>query len=150
MVVGPQALRDEIASSLKAAAANEFVTAGWRRLHAAWACDDANAVEEARVQRLAALEFFEQARASGQRAMKSVEAGDEVLLADIARRCGEFERALELCNAGLALTNVPAFVRKILEFERALAVARDIRCHTVGEIGAAPVPVTGEPHRTVH
>ena len=109
-----------VCRSLLEAAAGDLKTAGWRRLHAAWVCDDANAMEEARVQRLAALELFEQARASGQRAMKSVEGGDEVLLADIARRAAEFEKALRYCDAGLALPEVPAFVRKILEFERAL------------------------------
>ena len=81
-----------------------FTTAGWRRLHAAWVCDDANAMEEALTQRRAALGLFDRARASGQRTMKSVEGGDEVLLADIARRAGEFERALAYCDAELALT----------------------------------------------
>ena len=37
-----------VCRSLLDAAAGEFVTAGWRRLHAAWVCDDANATEEAR------------------------------------------------------------------------------------------------------
>jgi hypothetical protein len=55
-------------------------------------------------QRLAALELFEQARAQGLRAMKPVEAWGEVLLANMARRAGEFDRALGLCDAGLALT----------------------------------------------
>ena len=66
--------------------------------------------------------------------MNSVEGGDEVLLADIARRVGEFERALEYCDSGLALTKVPEFVRKIVDFERALVRARDTACHNVGEV----------------
>ena len=123
-----------VCRSLLDAATGDLTTAGWRRLHAAWACDDANAMDEARRQRLAALELFERARASGQRAMKSVEGGDELLLADIARRAGDFERALGLCVAGLALTKVPEFVRRILEFERALILARDTACHDVGEV----------------
>ena len=123
-----------VCRSLLEVAAGEFVTAGWRRLHAAWVCDDANATEEARTQRRAALELFEQARAIGQRAMKSVEGGDEVLLADIARRAGEFERALEYCDAGFALVEVPEFVLKILEYERVLVRARDTSCHSVGEV----------------
>jgi len=123
-----------VCRSLLDAAAGDLKTAGWRRLHAAWACDDANATEEARTQRRAALELFERARASGQRAMNSVEGGDEVLLADIARRVGEFERALEYCDSGLALTKVPEFVRKIVDFERALVRARDTACHNVGEV----------------
>ena len=123
-----------VCRSLLEVAAGEFVTAGWRRLHAAWVCDDANAVEEARLQRRAALTLFERARANGQRAMKLVEGGDEVLLADIARRAAEFEKALRYCDAGLAASGVPEFVRKILEFERALVRARDTACHSVGEV----------------
>jgi hypothetical protein len=135
-----------VCRSLLEAAAGEFVTAGWRRLHAAWVCDDANATEEARSQRRAALALLERARASGQRAMKSVEGGDEVLLADIARRAGEWERALEYCDAGLALTHVPAFVRRILDFERALVLARDTACHSVGEVEATSAGSAGRVH----
>ena len=139
-----------VCRSLLEVAAGNLVTAGWRRLHAVWACDDASAVEEARTQRLVALELFEQARASGQRVMKSVEGGDEVLLADIARRSGEFERALIFCDAGLALTGVPAFVRSILGFERGLVLARDSACHSVGEVEGTAAPVAGESRGTVH
>jgi hypothetical protein len=139
-----------VCRSLLEAAAGEFVTAGWRRLHAAWVCDDANAMEEARTQRRAALALLERALASGQRAMKSVEGGDEVLLADIARRAGEWERALEYCDAGFALTHVPAFVRKILEFERALVLVRDATCHSVGEVEGTAAPVSGESQGRVH
>ena len=78
--------------------------------------------------------------------MKSVEGGDEVLLADIARRTGDFERALGLCVAGLALTKVPEFVREILEFERALVLARDTACHSVGEVEANSAGSAGRVH----
>ena len=88
-----------VCRALLEVAAGDLASAGWRRLHAAWACDDANQGEEARVQRRAALELFDQARTAGQRAMKSVVGGDELLLADMARRAGEFERAAEyLCG----------------------------------------------------
>lgn len=123
-------------------AAGDLVSAGWRRLHAAWACDDADQAEEARVQRLAALDLFAQARAAGQHAMKSVEGGDELLLADIARRAGEFGRALEFCAAGLALPEVPAFVTSLLMLQQALVRARDTACHTVAEADEVPSKVT--------
>ena len=69
--------RDRLANrfvcrSLLDEAAGDLVSSGWRRLHAAWACDDAEQAEEARVQRLAALGLIERARAQGERAMKSV------------------------------------------------------------------------------
>jgi hypothetical protein len=119
-------------------AAGDLVTAGWRRLHAAWACDDADLGEEARVQRRAALELFDRGRAQGSRAMKSVVGGDELLLADIARRSGEFERAETYVAAGLALPEVPAFLTKLLLYQRELVQARDTSRHTVAEVEAAP------------
>jgi hypothetical protein len=118
-------------------AAGDLVSAGWRRLHAAWACDDEAQAEEARVQRLAALELFERARAQGERAVKSVMGGDEVLLADLARRTGEFGRALEFCAIGLALREIPAFVTGLLTFEQSLVLARDTGRHTVAAVDAA-------------
>lgn len=119
-------------------AAGDLVSAGWRRLHAAWACDDAEQVEEARMQRLAALHLFERARAEGEHAMKSVAGGDELLLADLARRAGEFERASGLCVAGLALPEVPAFVTSLLMLQQELVRARDTACHSVAEAEQTP------------
>ena len=92
-----------VCRSLLDAATGDLTTAGWRRLHAAWACDDANAMDEAQGQRLAALELFERARASGQRAMKSVEGGDELLLADIARRAGDLSGRWDCVSQGSKL-----------------------------------------------
>jgi hypothetical protein len=118
--------------------AGDLVSAGWRRLHAAWACDDEDQAEEARVQRLAALELFERGRAGGLPAMKSTAGGDEVLLADLARRAGQFEQALAYCAAGLALPEVPAFVNSLLMLQQDLVRARDTSCHTVAEAEATP------------
>ena len=134
-----------VCRSLLDEATGDRAAAGWRRLHAAWACDDAEQAEEARVQRRAALALFERARAAGQRAMKSVAGGDEVLLADIARRAGEFEQAAEYCSAGLALPEVPAFVTKLLVLEQEFVAARDIGCHRASEADEA-----GDPLGTVH
>jgi hypothetical protein len=123
-------------------AAGDFASAGWRRLHAAWACDDEEQAEEARVQRLAALALFERGRAGGAPAMKSTPGGDEVLLADLARRAGEFERALAYCAAGLALPEVPEFLTSLLMLEQELVRARDTSRHSVAEIEEMPGGVT--------
>ena len=77
--------------------------------------------------------------------MKSVAGGDEVLLADIARRAGEFEQAAEYCAAGLALPEVPAFVTKLLVLEQEFVAARDIGCHRASDADEA-----GDPKGTVH
>jgi len=125
-----------VCRSLLEEAAGDLVTAGWRRLHAAWVCDDVANVEEAREQRLSALELFEGARAQGKLAMKSVEGGDALLLSDIARRTGEFVRALAFCDAGMKIADAPEFVTKLLAFQRELVLARDAGCHSVAEVEA--------------
>ena len=112
----------------------DLVGAGKCRLYAAWVCDDAERMDQARLQRLASLELFERARAAGRTITEDALGGDEMLLTDLARRVGEFERARRYCEAGLALPAMPEFVQKILEFERALVLARDTACHSVGEV----------------
>jgi len=122
-----------VCSALLEEEAGDLVMAGWRRLHAAWSCDDAGQLEEARAQRLAALAQFERARAAGDRAVKSMTGGDDSLLADIARRAGAFERAIQHCDAGLALPALPPFLTQFLKFERDLALKRDDGCYTVDD-----------------
>lgn len=126
------AKRNELASrfvcrSLLEEAAGDLSAAGWRRLHAAWACDDAGEVEEARTQRLAALDRFE--RVPPQVIPKQVGAA-EVLRADVARRAGDFARAEQFVAAGLALP-VDVLVRGLLERESGYIAARDTGRHTL-------------------
>jgi len=137
------ATRDRLATrfvcaSLIDEAADDLVAAGWRRVHAAWACDDAGEQDDASRQRLAALALFERATAAGHRAMPDPPGGSELLCADLARRAGEFERAGQFCAAGLAQPGVEPFVTRLLQFETALTNARDVACHTVAEIDDAP------------
>ena len=144
-----------VCRSLLDEAAGDLVAAGWRRVHAAWASDDAGHDTEARVQRFEAIGLFERARLDGERAMKSVVGGDEVLLADLSRRAGAFEQAYGYCRAGLVLPELPAFMKRLLFFEQRLAVACDPDCHTVAEVEAPAQPVGNrggdEPqHETVH
>ena len=127
-----------VCRSLLEVAAGDLVSAGWQRLHAAWTCDDEEKDDEARTQRRAALAQFETARAAGQSAMKSVVGGDDLLLADIARRAGEFGRAEAYLAAGLALQEVPAFVTKLLLYQRELVQKGDTGRHTVAEAEGAP------------
>ena len=125
-----------VCRSLLEESAGDLVAAGSRRLHAAWVCDDVANVEEAREQRLAALDLFERGRALGKLAMKTVVGGDELMLSDIARRAGEFARALGFCDAGLKMAELPEFVTKLLAFQRELVLARDTGCHSVAEVEA--------------
>ena len=122
--------------SLLDEAAGDLAAAGWRRLHAAWVCDDHGLAEEASLQRRAAIGLFERSRAAGRPAMEQSVGGDELLLADLARRCGDFEVALAYCELGSRL-EVQPFIRQLLEFEKRLCAAADMACHNVGEVQTA-------------
>jgi len=114
-------------------AEGDLLGAGWRRLHAAWACDDEEKDDEAREQRLVAVAAFEAARAAGQAVMPGARGGEELLFTDLLRRSGELGRAQACCEAGLALDEVPEFIGKCLELEHRLIEAGDTACHTVDE-----------------
>lgn len=129
----PRLANQFVCRSMLDVSADEFVSAGWRRLHAAWSCDDQSQLERAREQRLVAIDLFDRARAMGQQAMRSVAGGDELLIADLARRAGQFERALESCEAGLAVANVPDFIVRLLRYEQSLIAARDTSRHTIAD-----------------
>jgi hypothetical protein len=74
-----------------------------------------------------------------------------------ATRTGRWQRAMRvqvrfevaLLKARLAAAEVPEFVRGMLEFERTLVRARDVACHTVGEV-EAEASDSGESRGTVH
>ena len=140
----PRVANRFVCRSLFDEAAGDHGAAGWRRLHAAWACDDAGQADEARAQRLAALDCFERARAAGQRILHSVIGGDEVVLADLARRAGEFAQAEAYVATGLAQAEVPAQINGLLQLQRKLAVARDTRRHTVDDADASGWAVRAE------
>jgi hypothetical protein len=125
-----------VCRSLLDEAAGDLASAGWRRLHAAWVSDDQDSTMEAKALRLAAIELLERSRGAGKPAMAKMVGGDELLLCDLARRSGEFPRALEYCAAGLKL-EVQPFIRQILEFEQKLCAEQDAACHTVGEVVTA-------------
>lgn len=139
-----------VCRSLLDEAAGDMVSAGWRRVHAAWASDDAGHDVEACVQRFEAIGLFERARLAGARAMKSVAGGDEVLLADLSRRAGAFEQAYRYCQAGLTLPNLPPFMKRLLLFERRIAVECDTACHTVAEAQGEPDPGDEASAETLH
>lgn len=124
-----------VCRSLLDEAAGDLASAGWRLLHAAWVCDDQSSAEEAQALRRAAIELLERSRSAGKPAMPRMVGGDELLLCDLARRSGEFERALGYAQAGLKL-EVQPFIRQILELEQKLCVTQDAACHTVGEVAA--------------
>jgi len=128
----PELANKFLCSALIKEAERDFSSAGWEAIHAAWACDDAQATEAAEKCRKKAIAFFEQARA--QNASFAQGAGvEEAILADLLRRSRQFDRVGAVCRQGLA--GVPeTTVQKILNFQQMLARQQDAGGHTVAEI----------------
>jgi hypothetical protein len=135
----PQSARQFLAWALIQLANGEILGAGWSALHAAWACDDAGKTTPAAACRQQALTYFERARQGG-KALPGFEdpAAEQILLADLYRRIGQFEQAVAVCRQ--ALDRRPTLViRRTLEHEIILCVAHNTEAHSLADVtGAAP------------
>jgi hypothetical protein len=113
-------------------AIGDIVDAGWAYLHAAWACDDTERFDAAWLCRLQAVRAFKHARAQG--LTFAEERGSEVImLADLWRRSGHFEQAIEAGQTGLREIHDVA-TRQVLQYEISLAWQRETRCARSSEI----------------
>lgn len=110
--------------------------AGWQTLKAAWSCDDGKLVQGSRLCRKAAILRFEKARKT--EPVIDQPGAEELLLADLYRRIGRFDRALELCEAGLA-AGPEETLRKALQAEMRVSSECRTACYTMDEQGN-PVP----------
>lgn len=106
--------------------------AGWNSLFAAWACDDAKNDVSAQACRKRAADLFRKARANGQKFAEQ-EALEDVIMADLLRRAGQFEEALEFCNDGLE-KKPEKICADILMFQMDLISRKDTARHTIGEV----------------
>ena len=112
--------------------------AAWATLHAAWACDDADAPQAAALLRRQALESFKRAiRPDGSLVGFEEPGAQEIFLCDLYRRVGLFAPATQQAQAGLQ-KHVTSLVAATLEYELELISRRD---------RAAPAPGPARPVR---
>ncbi len=112
--------------------AGDHVGAGWAAIHAAWACDDAEARAASAQCRTRATGLLRHAKANG--ISYAPGAGvEEAILADLLRRSGQFDQVGTICLEGLA-KDPEDIVRQILVFQQALALRQDRECHTIAEV----------------
>lgn len=109
----------------------QYANAGWTTLHAAWVCDDADNMEAARNCRKAAVRLWVRARARGQCVVGEAGAED-LLLAELLRRAGEFPAALAMCRKGRQ-KDPGETIATILRFEELLIDRLDTAPHTMEE-----------------
>jgi hypothetical protein len=132
----PGLARSYFCTALVEEAATMHEAAGWSFLHAAWDCDDRGAVGQARSCRQRAAEMFGRALERGDvGAPRSVV---QTLIAELWRRAGRFDEALEACEAaqreGAELEEDDrASAVTVLDFIRSLSLAADDGTHNCSE-----------------
>lgn len=136
----------------------DYAGAGLSALHAAWVCDDLdyklfinrimnlntetgsagskrwtnNEIDpSARKCRLRAISLFQKARGNGQQFDQHA-SGEEALLTDLARRCGNPNLALKFCDEGLQ-KKPEKTIADVLQFQEILISRHDITCHRISE-----------------
>ncbi len=130
----PEKARQFLAWALIQIANEEFGGAGWAAVHAAWVCDDAENPKGAVECRKLALERFARQRARQGHITGFEDPGvEELVLADLCRRTGQFEAALRWVEAGLA-RKPGTVVTRTLRMERQRAEQKNLFAHSVEEI----------------
>ena len=127
----PEAANSHLCWSLINESQGELAAAGFACIGAAWVCDDASLDAVARVCRLKAVALFQKARESGQ-AFTEQTGAEEALLADLLRRSGNADLALDFCEAGLK-RGPDRIVSAVLRFEKTLIARCDTAHHTLEE-----------------
>jgi uncharacterized protein (DUF2225 family) len=111
---------------------NEYAEAGWACVHAAWICDDEGFKEKAVECREQAAALFQKASDNNQEFAYTEEDGI-ILLADLLRRSGQFDKGKTLVRIALK-SKLGDPYDKLLSFEKELIEKKDTNCHSIGEI----------------
>ncbi len=120
--------------------AGNYSDAGWSALSAAWICDGEGDLWDRRSEtksegsiscRKRAMELFLLARAKGDSFSQEI-AGEEAILADLYRICGQFEKVKPVCDAGMAKDPIE-LVKHVLTYQIILASRKDTDCHTIDQ-----------------
>jgi hypothetical protein len=119
----PVLARDFLRCAQIAQAVGQPAEAGWARLQAAWACDDAGAAEEAAACRDLAVERFRAAIAS-EPVFSEGAREHGTCLAECLRRNGRFDEAVHACDVALTADPDPTLA-PVLRFLRCRSVAHD-------------------------
>jgi hypothetical protein len=108
-------------------ASSQFSGAGWSSLRAAWVCDDRRLREPGLRARNRSIRQFEQARAANQ-TFGTTSASEAALLADLHRRCGQFESATVLAESEQPDDETIAV---ILQAQQIWSARHDMSCYTL-------------------
>jgi hypothetical protein len=117
-----------------------WADAGWTCLHAAWACDDAGAEEEAAACRAFAIDRWKRAKQTGENFADDL-VTEFALATDLYRRIGAFEDAIVACTEGLDIEDIPPAIEEMLRRQMTLIHSRDTGCHSMSELQPGPIVI---------
>ena len=121
--------------------AGEFRAAIYSAICAGWASDDANNAAAAFSSRTISIQRLLDFNGNNEMYV-SQKGGDEVLISDMLRRNGEFEKARQIADKGIGY-NPENVIKDLLAFELALIDKKDTAVHKVAE--AVNADATGAP-----
>lgn len=112
--------------------AGEHKAAIYSAICAGWASDDANMPLAASVARELGIQRILAMNAHNDHYVAQ-KGADELLISDMYRRNGEFEKAAQTIEKGLKLES-EEIIKTLLKFELALVEKRDTTAHTISEV----------------
>jgi hypothetical protein len=115
-----------------AAEAGSLADAFHHTLHEAWSHDDSGDTVRAKAASLNAVDLMNQARGEG-RCLFEEDGANDAVAADMLRRAGEFDRAVDACRKALPGRCEEA-VQRLLSFQLELCKMSDTAAHTMEEV----------------
>ena len=112
--------------------AGDRKTAIYSAICAGWASDDAKMPSAAAAARKTSIQRIIEINAANEKYARQ-QGGDELLVADMYRRNGEFEQAEQFIKKGLAIEKAEDIIKTALKFERELVEKKDTDVHKVSE-----------------
>ena len=111
--------------------AGEHRNAVYSAICAGWASDDAKAFSAAAAARKLSIQRILEMNAANEQYAQQ-KGGDELLIADMYRRNGEFGQAEQFIKKGLTL-ELEDTIKTILDFQRKLVEKKDTAVYTVSD-----------------
>lgn len=105
--------------------------ATWDLIHAAWVCDDAGKLDQAKECRIKAVAMLSVAQEHGDR-IGSDDRSNTAMLVDLLRRSGQAEKARQILAAHPEGAEADV-ISRVLSFQRVLLDRNDVSCHTIAE-----------------
>jgi hypothetical protein len=128
----PELTNSFLCKALIDESSEDYASAAWSLIHAAWSCDDAEREAQAKKCRSKAADMIRKALESGQQ-VATQDGAETAIQVDLLRRAGRFNEAQKLIQ-----TQRPAItediILTILAFQETLISSGDEACHTVSEV----------------